>query len=152
MPGHLCTAPRIISLSPLSLATDVPDATLGASGLWLGTRTGAGGTAALTECSMKSRLTPVLPATQAMSIPFCTTVDLQLSFYRPLGYNSRAHCLLLQCRLTTSAILVGARSNCVMSAFKYEGSPRIFTNGYSIHPPVSPYWKHRAFTKCFFRT
>ena len=31
---------------PLSLATDV---TLGASGHWLGTRTGAGGTATLTE-------------------------------------------------------------------------------------------------------
>ena len=49
MPGDLCTAPQIISLSPLSLATDVTDATLGASGLWLETRTGAGGTAILTE-------------------------------------------------------------------------------------------------------
>ena len=49
MPGDLCTLPRIISLSPLSLATDVTDATLGASGLWLGTRTGADGTATLTE-------------------------------------------------------------------------------------------------------
>ena len=49
MPGDLYTVPRIISLSPLSLATDVTDATLGASGLWLGTRTGAGGTATLTE-------------------------------------------------------------------------------------------------------
>ena len=49
MSGDLCTAPRIISLSPLSLANDVTDATLGASGLWLGTRTGAGGTATLTE-------------------------------------------------------------------------------------------------------
>ena len=47
MPGDLYTAPRIISLSPLSLATDVTDATLGASGLWLGTRTGANGTATL---------------------------------------------------------------------------------------------------------
>ena len=36
-------------LSSLSLAIDVTDATLGASGLWLGTRTGAGGTATLTE-------------------------------------------------------------------------------------------------------
>ena len=44
MPGDLCTAPRIISLSPLSIATDVTDTTLGASGLWLGTRTGGGGT------------------------------------------------------------------------------------------------------------
>ena len=48
-PRDMCTAPRIISLSPLSLATDVTDATLGASGIWLGTRTGAGGTATLTE-------------------------------------------------------------------------------------------------------
>ena len=46
MPGDLCTAPRIILLSPLSLATDV---TLGESGLWLGTRTGAGGTVTLTK-------------------------------------------------------------------------------------------------------
>ena len=49
MPGGRYTVPGIISLSPLSLATDVTDATLGASGLWLGTRTGAGGTATLTE-------------------------------------------------------------------------------------------------------
>ena len=49
MPGDLCTVPRIIALSSLSLATDVTDATLGASGLWLGTRTRAGGTATLTE-------------------------------------------------------------------------------------------------------
>ena len=41
MPGDLCT-------SPLSLATNVIDTTLGASDLWLGTRTGAGGTATLT--------------------------------------------------------------------------------------------------------
>ena len=34
-------------LSYLSLATKVTDATLGASGLWLGTQTGAGGTATL---------------------------------------------------------------------------------------------------------
>ena len=46
MPGDLCTAPRIISSS---LATYVTDATLGASGLSLGTRTAAGGTATLTE-------------------------------------------------------------------------------------------------------
>jgi hypothetical protein len=49
MPGDLCTARRIISLSPLSLATDVADATLGAGVLWLETRTGAGGTVTLTE-------------------------------------------------------------------------------------------------------
>ena len=47
MRGDLCTAPEIISSSPLSLATDVIDVTLGASGLCLGTRTGAGGTATL---------------------------------------------------------------------------------------------------------
>ena len=46
MPGDLCTAPRIIPLSSVSLATD---ATLGTSGLWLGTRTGIGGTATLTK-------------------------------------------------------------------------------------------------------
>ena len=34
-------------LSPLLLATGVTDATLGASGLWLGTWTGAGGTSTL---------------------------------------------------------------------------------------------------------
>ena len=49
MPGDLCTAPGINSLSRLSLAIDVSDATLGASGLWLGTRTEAGGTTTLTE-------------------------------------------------------------------------------------------------------
>ena len=49
MPGDLHTAPRAISLSPLTLATDVTDATLGASGLWLGTRTEAGGTATLAK-------------------------------------------------------------------------------------------------------
>ena len=49
MPPDLCKTPRIISLSPLSLVTDVTDTTLGASGLWLGTRTGASGTATLTE-------------------------------------------------------------------------------------------------------
>ena len=43
MSGDLCIAPGIISL--LSLATDVTDVTLGASGHWLGTRTGAGGIA-----------------------------------------------------------------------------------------------------------
>ena len=45
--SDLCTAPGNISLSPLSLATDVTDMTLRASGLWLGTQTGAGGTATL---------------------------------------------------------------------------------------------------------
>ena len=49
MPGDLGIAPGIISLSSLSLATDVTDATLGASGLRLGIRTGAGDTTTLTE-------------------------------------------------------------------------------------------------------
>ena len=49
MPGDLCTALRIILLSPLSLATDMTDATLEASGLWLGARTGADCTATLTK-------------------------------------------------------------------------------------------------------
>ena len=49
IPGDLCTVPRIISLSPLSLMTDVTDATLGVNYLWLGTRTGAGGTATPTK-------------------------------------------------------------------------------------------------------
>ena len=38
----------LISLSPLLLAIDVTDVTLGASSLWLETRTGAGDTATLT--------------------------------------------------------------------------------------------------------
>jgi hypothetical protein len=46
MPGDLCTAPGIISKSPLSLVTDV---TLGASDLWLGTHTGATGTSTLSK-------------------------------------------------------------------------------------------------------
>ena len=49
MPGDLYTAPRTISLSPLSLATDLTDVTLGTSGFWLGARTGVSGTATLTK-------------------------------------------------------------------------------------------------------
>ena len=45
--GDLCTASSTISLSPLSLAEDVTDATFGASGLWLGTQTGSSGTITL---------------------------------------------------------------------------------------------------------
>ena len=36
-----------LSFVSVSLVTDVIEVTLGASGLWLGTRTGAGGTATL---------------------------------------------------------------------------------------------------------
>ena len=49
MPEDLCTVPGIIPLSPLSLATDVTDATLGASVLWLGILTRAVGTATLAK-------------------------------------------------------------------------------------------------------
>ena len=51
-----------------------------------------------------------LPVTQEVPIPFYTTLDLQLSFYRPLCYNSRGHCPLLQCLRTTSAILADEHS------------------------------------------
>ena len=44
------------------------------------------------------------------SHPFCTMLDLQLSFYRLLNNKSRAHCPLLQYLHTTSAILAGAQS------------------------------------------
>ena len=54
------------------------------------------------------------------SHPFFTTLDLQLSFYRTLCYNSRAHCPLLQHLHTTSAKLDGAHSYFVVS-FKCEG-------------------------------
>ena len=51
---------------------------------------------------------------------FCTTIDLQLNFYHPLCYNSRAQCLLLQCLHTTSALLAGAHSYFMVSSFKCE--------------------------------
>ena len=46
MPGDLFTAPFHLIII-LSLAKDVTDVALGTSGLWLGTRTGAGGNATL---------------------------------------------------------------------------------------------------------
>ena len=55
MAGDLYITSWIISLSPLSLATDVTDTTLGAHGLWLETRTGVGGTATQAKSSMDSR-------------------------------------------------------------------------------------------------
>ena len=55
------------------------------------------------------------------SHPFGTTLNLQLSFYQPLSYNSRAHCPLLQFLRTTSAILAGANYYFVKSLFKCEG-------------------------------
>ena len=53
------------------------------------------------------------------SQPFCTTLDLQLSFYRPLCYDSRTHCPLLQC-LRTSAILTGTYPYFLVSSFKWQ--------------------------------
>ena len=58
---------------------------------------------------------------QAYCSPFFTALDLQLSFYRPLCYNSRTHSPLLQCLRTTSAILPGAHTYFVVSSFKCEG-------------------------------
>ena len=52
--------------------------------------------------------------------PFFRTLELQLSFYRSLCYNSRSHCPLLQCLLIKSAIQAGAHSYFVIS-FKCEG-------------------------------
>ena len=56
------------------------------------------------------------------SIPFCTMVDLQLSFYRPLCYKSRVHCPLLHDLRTKSAIPTGVHSYFVVSSFKCEGN------------------------------
>jgi hypothetical protein len=44
---RLVHSPGIISLSLVSLATDITEVTLGAKGFLLRTRTGAGGTATL---------------------------------------------------------------------------------------------------------
>ena len=44
------------------------------------------------------------------SLPIYTTLDLLLSLYRPLCYNCRDHCPLLQCLRTISAILPGSHS------------------------------------------
>ena len=75
-----------------------------------------------------------LSVTQAVSIPFCMTVDLQPNFYGHLCYNSRVHSPLLQPLRTTSAILAGAHYFAV--SFKCEGknschdlipNPRIYS-------------------------
>ena len=52
---------------------------------------------------------------------FCTMHEFQVSFYCPLGYNSRVQCPLLQCLHTTSAIVVGKHSYFVISSLKCEG-------------------------------
>ena len=57
----------LYSLSPLSLATDVTDATLGASGLWLGTRTEAGGTVTLTKFFWPQSMNPLTTGLQPMA-------------------------------------------------------------------------------------
>ena len=78
MPGDQCTVPGIISLSRLSLATYVTDATLGASGLWLGTRTGAGGTATL---SKSFDFSPWLHGQQVLFFILVIVVDLRKMLY-----------------------------------------------------------------------
>ena len=54
------------------------------------------------------------------SYPVGTSLDLQLSFYRPMCYNSRAHCPLMQYQRTNNATLAGAHSYFVVSSFKRE--------------------------------
>ena len=44
------------------------------------------------------------------SDPFCTMLDLQLTFYVPVCNKNKAHCPFLQYLRTTSAILAGAQS------------------------------------------
>ena len=52
------------------------------------------------------------------SYQFCTTLDLKLSFYRPLCYNSRPHCTLLEFLRVTSVILAGAHSYFLVLSFE----------------------------------
>ena len=47
--------------------------------------------------------------------------DLEVSFCRPLCYESIAHCPLLQYLRTTSAIVTGAHSYFAVSSLKCEG-------------------------------
>jgi hypothetical protein len=65
--------------------------------------------------------------TMHKSHPFCTTLDLQLSFYRPLCYNNRAPRPPLQCLRTTSAIVASVHSYFVVSLFKCEGKIVVMT-------------------------
>ena len=55
---NCCVYSGIISLSPLSFAIEMTDAKLGASGLWLETRTGAGGTATPSKFFWPQPMTP----------------------------------------------------------------------------------------------
>ena len=64
--------------------------------------------------------------------PFYTTLDLQMSLYRPLCYNSRTHCSLLQC-LRTSVIIAGAHSHFVVSSFTCEGKKLPWLNTQSLY-------------------
>ena len=72
------------------------------------------------------------------SHPFCKTLDLQLSSYRPLCCNSRA---LLQCLRATGAILSGAHSYFVVSSFQCEGK-----NSYHDLIP-NPLWRDSVVQK-----
>ena len=49
-----------------------------------------------------------------------TMLGLQLSFYRPICYNNRAHCPLVKCLGAESALVAGAHSYFVESSFKCE--------------------------------
>ena len=91
MPGDLCTAPRIIALSHLSLATDVSDATFGASGLWLGTRTGAGGTATLIQSFFSPQ--PMVSWTTGHIENFILNKNLDLDSILILYAHLRCHLL-----------------------------------------------------------
>ena len=49
------------------------------------------------------------------------SLEFKFGFYCPLCYNSGAHCPLLQCLCTRSAILADAHTYFVVSSFKREG-------------------------------
>ena len=69
----------------------------------------------LGDCLMKG------PCNQSSPQMGSLSSKLQLSFYHPLCYNSRANCPLLQCLCTKSGILAGTHSYFVVSSFKCEG-------------------------------
>ena len=87
IPGDLCTVPGTISLSPLSLATDVTDVTLEAIFLWLGTRIGAGGTATLAKSFL------FLPQPMA---PWTTDIFRCISCLFLMSSSGRSLCRSLQ--------------------------------------------------------
>ena len=70
------------------------------------------------------------------SHPFCTTLDLQLSFCRPLCYNSRTHNPLQLCLHTTSALLAGVHFYFMVSSFKCE----VKSSWHELIPNPSIFW------------